>query len=119
MVVVVEGSEAAMELPTGTSTGGTAGDGVRKGLEGSQEQESQGIWEERQDRDQGRTGVGEEAAATEVDSEVVGRGEVDHGEEKLVDLEVDHMELKMIKLVEMWGKMKQGDNTRLSVTVYL
>lgn len=81
MVVVVEGSEAAMELPTGTSTGGTAGDGVRKGLEGSQEQESQGIWEERQDRDQGRTGVGEEAAATEVDSEVVGRGEVDHGEE--------------------------------------
>ena len=81
MVVVVEGSEAAMELPTGTSTGGTVGDGVRKGLEGSQEQESQGIWEERQDRDQGRTGVGEEAAATEVDSEVVGRGEVDHGEE--------------------------------------
>ena len=80
-MVVVEGSEAAMELPTGTSTGGTAGDGVRKGLEGSQEQESQGIWEERQDRDQGRTGVGEEAAATEVDSEVVGRGEVDHGEE--------------------------------------
>ena len=42
---------------------------------------------------------------------------VDHGEEKLVDLEVDHVELKMIKLVEMWGKMKQGDNTKLSVTV--
>jgi len=80
VVVVVEGSEAAMELPTGTSTGGTAGDGVRKGLEGSQEQESRGIWEERQDRDPGRTGVGEEAA-TEVDSEVVGRGEADHGEE--------------------------------------
>ena len=43
--------------------------------------------------------------------------EVDHGEEKLVDLEVDHVEVKMIKLVEMWGKMKQGDNTELSVTV--
>ena len=42
---------------------------------------------------------------------------VDHGEEKLVDLEVDHMEVKMIRMVEMWGKMKQGDNTRLSVTV--
>ena len=79
-MAAVEGSEEAMELQTGTSTGGTAGDGVRKGLEVSQEQESQGIWEERQDRDQGRTGVGEEAA-TEVDSEVVGRGEVDHGEE--------------------------------------
>lgn len=80
MVAAVEGSEEAMELQTGTSTGGTAGDGVRKGLEVSQEQESQGIWEERLDRDPGRTGVGEEAA-TEVDSEVVGRGEADHGEE--------------------------------------
>ena len=80
MVAAVEGSEEAMELQTGTSTGGTVEDGVRKGLEGSQEQEeSQGIWEERLDRDPGRTGVGEEAA-TEVDSEVVGRGEADHGE---------------------------------------
>lgn len=79
-MAAVEGSEEAMELQTGTSTGGTAGDGVRKGLEVSQEQESQGIWEERLDRDPGRTGVGEEAA-TEVDSEVVGRGEADHGEE--------------------------------------
>ena len=80
MVVVVEGSEAAMELPTGTSTGGTAGDGVRKGLEGFQEQENRGIWEERLDRDPERTGVGEEAA-TEVDSEVVETGEeADHGE---------------------------------------
>ena len=80
MVAAVEGSEEATELPTETSTGGTAGDGVRKGLEGSQEQENRGIWEERLDRDPERTGVGEEAA-TEVDSEVVETGEeADHGE---------------------------------------
>ena len=80
-MAAVEGSEEAMELQaTGTSTEGTAGDGVQKGLEGSQERESQGIWDERLDRDQGRTEVGEEAAATEGDSEVVGRGVVEHGE---------------------------------------
>lgn len=81
MVAAVEVSEEVMELQaTGTSTGGTAGDGVRKGPEGSQERESRGIWDERLDRDRGRTGVGEEVAATEVVSEVVGRGEVEHGE---------------------------------------
>ena len=83
---VAEGSEEAMGLEpiTGTSTGGTVGDGVLiRGLEGlfREEQESRGIWGERPDRDPGRTGVvgGEEAA--EVDSGEVGRGEADHGEE--------------------------------------
>ena len=82
MVAAVEDSEEAMEPPTGTSTGGIAGGGVRRGLEGSRELESQEIWEERLDRDPGRMGVDGEAA-TEVDSgeEEVGRGEVDHGEE--------------------------------------
>ena len=82
MVAVDECTEEAMEPPTGTSTGETAGGGVRRGLEGSRELESQGIWEERLDRVPGRTGVGGEVA-TEVDSgeEVVERGEEDHGEE--------------------------------------
>ena len=34
-----------------------------------------------------------------------------------LEMKVDHVEVKMRELVEMWGKMKQGDNTRLSVTV--
>ena len=55
---------------------------------------------------------------TEVKMEkLVDNLEVDHGKEKLVDLEVDHLEVKMIKLVEMWGKMKQGDNIKLRVKV--
>lgn len=79
-MAAVEGSEEAMVLPTETSTGGTAEDGVRKGLEGSQEQESRGTWEERRDQDPERMGVGEEEV-TEVDSEVVEIGEeADHGE---------------------------------------
>ena len=32
--------------------------------------------------------------------------------------EVDDVEVKMRKVVDMWGKMKQGDNSKLSVILH-
>ena len=58
--------------------------------------------------------------------------EVDHKEVKMRNLvdqldldhraevdksEVDDVEMKMRQLVEMWGNMKQGDNSKLTVAV--
>ena len=46
--------------------------------------------------------------------------EVDRTEVDLVkvdNVEVDLAEMKMRKLVDMWGNVKQGDNTKLSVAM--
>ena len=62
-----EGSEGAMVRPIGTSTEGTAGDGVRRGQEAFLGQENQETWEERLGLDLGKMEDGEEVE-TEVDS---------------------------------------------------
>ena len=62
-----EGSGGAMGRPIGTSTEGTAGDGVRRGQEAFLGQENQETWEERLGLDLGKMEDDEEAE-TEVDS---------------------------------------------------
>ena len=65
-----EAFEGAMGRPIGTSTEGTAGDGVLRGQEAFRGQENQETWEERLGLDLGKMGEGEEAE-TEADSEEV------------------------------------------------
>ena len=62
-----EGSGGAMGRPIGTSTEGTAGDGVLRGQEAFRGQENQETWEERLGLDLGKMEDGEEAE-TEADS---------------------------------------------------
>ena len=62
-----EGSGGAMGRPIGTSTEGTAEDGVRRGQEAFPGQENQETWEGRLGLDLGKMGEGEEAE-TVVDS---------------------------------------------------
>ena len=57
----------------------------------------------------------------EVDhKEVKMRNLMDHldlNQSEVDDVEVDDVEMKMRQLVEMWGTMKQGDNSKLTVAV--
>ena len=62
-----EGSGGAMGRPIGTSTEGTAGDGVLRGQEAFRGQENQETWEERLGLDLGKKEDDEEAE-TEADS---------------------------------------------------
>ena len=62
-----EGSEGAMGRPIGTSTEGTAGDGVLRGQEAFRGQENQETWEERLGLDLEKMEDDEEAE-TEADS---------------------------------------------------
>ena len=66
-----EGSGGAMGRPIGTSTGGTAGDGVLRDLEAFLGQENQETWEERLGLDLGKMEDDEEAETVADSVEVV------------------------------------------------
>ena len=102
-----EGSEAAMGRPIGTSTEGTAGDGVLRGQEAFLGQENQETWEERLGLDLEKMEDDEEAE-TEADSvevvvidevAVLGAGIVVEVEEN-VGLEEEAVEEVEIEMTE-------------------
>ena len=66
-----EGSGGAMGRPIGTSTEGTAGDGVLRGQEAFRGQENQETWEERLGLDLGKMEDGEEVETVADSEEVV------------------------------------------------